>query len=75
MYINESLMGFEDRNHRRERLIRSMIMLAVVVLGAGLFTNFVIGYFRSQDPIYTVYQRSNSRDISIVHPDKSYPRW
>ncbi|WP_337863745.1 hypothetical protein [Nitrososphaera sp.] len=37
---------------KKKRLVWSMVVLAAVVVGAGLATKAVTDYFRSQDPIY-----------------------
>lgn len=44
-------MAFEGPEKRKKLLI-SMGILAVLVVGAGLGTLAITSYFRSQDPIY-----------------------
>jgi hypothetical protein len=44
-------MAFEGPEKRKKLLI-SMVILAAIVVGAGLGTMAITGYFRSQDPIY-----------------------
>jgi hypothetical protein len=63
-------MRFKDDHHKRKSLIRSMILLAVVVLGTGLFTNFVIGYFKSQDPIYQCIRDPTAETFQLSIPIK-----
>jgi hypothetical protein len=44
-------MAFEGPE-KRKKLLVSMGILAAIVIGAGLGTMALTGYFRSQDPIY-----------------------
>ena len=44
-------MAFEGPEKRKKLLI-SMGILAAIIVGAGLGTMAITGYFRSQDPIY-----------------------
>ncbi len=47
-------MGFgsSEGAEKKKRLIWSMVVLAVVVVGVGAATMAVTGYFRDRDPIY-----------------------
>lgn len=47
-------MGFSppEGSEKKRRLIWSMAVLAIVVVGAGLATKAVTDYFHSRDPIY-----------------------
>jgi len=53
---------------RRKRLLKSMITLAIAVLGAGLATNFILGYLRTQDPIYQCIKDPNSQPFQLSIP-------
>jgi hypothetical protein len=61
-------MSFAEGPDRRKRLLKSMITLAVLVLGAGLATNFILGYLRSQDPIYQCIEDPNSQPFQLSIP-------
>jgi hypothetical protein len=61
-------MSFEEGTGRRRRLLKSMITLAVAVLGAGLATNFILGYLRTQDPIYQCIKDPNSQPFQLSVP-------
>ena len=61
-------MSFTEGPDRRKRLLRSMITLAIVVLGAGLATNFLLGYLRTQDPIYQCIKDPNSQPFQLSIP-------
>ena len=61
-------MSFTEGPDRRKRLLKSMITLAILVLGAGLATNFILGYLRSQDPIYQCIKDSNSQPFQLSIP-------
>jgi hypothetical protein len=45
-----------------------MITLPILVLGAGLATNFVLGYLRTQDPIYQCVKDPNSQPFQLSIP-------
>jgi hypothetical protein len=45
-----------------------MITLAIVVLGAGLATNFILGYLRTQNPIYQCIKDPNSQPFQLSIP-------
>jgi hypothetical protein len=45
-----------------------MITLAIAVLGAGLATNFILGYLRTQDPIYQCIKDPNSQPFQLSIP-------
>jgi hypothetical protein len=47
-----------------------MITLAIVVLGAGLATNFILGYLRTQDPIYQCINDPKSQPFQLSIPIK-----
>jgi len=49
-------------------LLKSMITLAIAVLGAGLATNFILGYLRTQDPIYQCIKDPNSQPFQLSIP-------
>lgn len=55
-------MAFEGPEKRKKLLI-SMGILAAIVVGSGLGTIAITGYFRSQDPIYQCI--TNARDQSF----------
>jgi hypothetical protein len=61
-------MSFTEGTDRRKRLLKSMITLAIVVLGAGLATNFILGYLRTQDPIYQCIKDPNSQPFQLSIP-------
>src|ERR671931_167789 len=61
-------MSFTEGPDKRKRLLRSMITLAIVVLGAGLATNFLLGYLRTQDPIYQCIKDPNSQPFQLSIP-------
>ena len=61
-------MSFTEGPDRRKRLLHSMITLAIVVLGAGLATNFLLGYLRTQDPIYQCIKDPNSQPFQLSIP-------
>ena len=58
-------MSFAEGTDRRKRLLKSMITLAIAVLGAGLATNFILGYLRTQDPIYQCIKDPNSQPFQL----------
>lgn len=61
-------MSFAEGTDRRKRLLKSMITLAIAVLGAGLATNFILGYLRTQDPIYQCIKDPNSQPFQLSIP-------
>ncbi|HYZ51468.1 MAG TPA: hypothetical protein VE593_11315 [Nitrososphaeraceae archaeon] len=61
-------MSFTEGPDRRKRLLKSMIILAVVVMSAGLGTNFLLGYLRAQDPIYQCIKDPNSQPFQLSIP-------
>jgi hypothetical protein len=61
-------MSFTEGADRRRRLLKSMITLAIVVLAAGLATNFILGYLRSQDPIYQCIKDAKSQPFQLSIP-------
>jgi hypothetical protein len=61
-------MSFTEGSDRRKRLLWSMITLAIAVLGAGLATNFILGYLRTQDPIYQCVKDPNSQPFQLSIP-------
>lgn len=61
-------MSFAEGTDRRKRLLKSMITLAIAVLGAGLATNFILGYLRNQDPIYQCIKDPNSQPFQLSIP-------
>ena len=61
-------MSFTEGPDKRKRLLRSMITLAIVVLGAGLATNFLLGYLRTQDPIYQCIKNPKSQPFQLSIP-------
>jgi hypothetical protein len=61
-------MSFTEGPDKRRRLLRSMITLAIVVLGAGLATNFILGYLRTQDPIYQCIKDPKSQPFQLSIP-------
>ena len=61
-------MSFTEGSDRRKRLLKSMITLAILVLGAGLATNVILGYLRSQDPIYKCIKDPNSQPFQLSIP-------
>jgi hypothetical protein len=61
-------MSFTEGPDKRKRLLRSMITLAIVVLGAGLATNFILGYLRTQDPIYQCITDPKSQPFQLSIP-------
>ncbi|MFL6331219.1 MAG: hypothetical protein ACJ705_09410 [Nitrososphaeraceae archaeon] len=61
-------MSFTEGPDKRKRLLRSMITLAIVVLGAGLATNFILGYLRIQDPIYQCIKDPKSQPFQLSIP-------
>jgi hypothetical protein len=61
-------MSFTEGPDRRKRLLKSMITLAILVLGAGLATNFILGYLRSQDPIYQCIKDPTSQPFQVSIP-------
>ena len=61
-------MAFTEGSDKRRRLLRSMITLAILVLGAGLATNFLLGYLRAQNPIYQCIKDPNSQPFQISIP-------
>ncbi|MEP0825735.1 MAG: hypothetical protein HRF40_09630 [Nitrososphaera sp.] len=60
-------MVFEDRD-KRKRLLVSMGTLAAIVIGAGLGTVALTGYFRSQDPIYQCIENPEQQPYQISVP-------
>jgi hypothetical protein len=61
-------MSFTEGPDKRKRLLRSMITLAIVVLSAGLATNFILGYLRTQDPIYQCIKEPKSQPYQLSVP-------
>src|SRR5918911_4644913 len=61
-------MSFTEGPDRRKRLLKSMIILAVVVMSAGLGTNFLLGYLRAQNPIYQCIKDPNSQPFQLSIP-------
>ena len=61
-------MSFGEGTDKRKRLLKSMITLAIAVLGAGLATNFILGYLRTQDPIYQCIKDPNSQPFQLSIP-------
>lgn len=61
-------MSFAEGTDRRKRLLKSMITLAIAVLGAGLATNFILGYLRTQDPIYQCIKDPNLQPFQLSIP-------
>ena len=61
-------MSLAEGTDRRKRLLKSMITLAIAVLGAGLATNFILGYLRTQDPIYQCIKDPNSQPFQLSIP-------
>lgn len=61
-------MSFTEGPDRPKRLLKSMVTLAILVLGAGLATNFILGYLRSQDPIYQCIKDPNSQPFQLSIP-------
>ena len=61
-------MSFAEGTDRHKRLLKSMITLAIAVLGAGLATNFILGYLRTQDPIYQCIKDPNSQPFQLSIP-------
>lgn len=61
-------MSFAEGTDKRKRLLKSMITLAIAVLGAGLATNFILGYLRTQDPIYQCIKDPNSQPFQLSIP-------
>jgi hypothetical protein len=61
-------MSFAEGTDRRKRLLKSMITLAIAVLGAGLATNFILGFLRTQDPIYQCIKDPNSQPFQLSIP-------
>ncbi len=45
-------MDWEDRAQKKRILIRSMVVLAAIAVGAGLVTNVIAQQARLQDPLY-----------------------
>ena len=61
-------MSFTEGPDRRKRLVKSMVTLAILVLGAGLATNFILGYLRSPNPIYQCIKDPNSQPFQLSIP-------
>ena len=53
---------------KRKRLASSMIVLAVVVVGAGIGTKLVTDYFRARDPIYQCIGDPLSQSFQLSVP-------
>jgi hypothetical protein len=60
-------MAFEGAEKRKKLLI-SMSILAGVVVGAGLGTMAITGYFRSQDPIYQCIDNPEGQPFQLSVP-------
>ena len=61
-------MSFAEGTDRHKRLLKSMVTLAIAVLSAGLATNFILGYLRTQDPIYQCIKDPNSQPFQLSIP-------
>ena len=61
-------MSFVEGTDRHKRLLKSMVTLAIAVLSAGLATNFILGYLRTQDPIYQCIKDANSQPFQLSIP-------
>ena len=61
-------MSFVEGTDRHKRLLKSMVTLAIAVLSAGLATNFILGYLRTQDPIYQCIKDPNSQPFQLSIP-------
>ncbi len=63
-------MGFgpSEGAEKKKRVVWSMIVLAVVVVGAGAATMFVTGYFRDRDPIYQCIGDPRSQPFQLSVP-------
>lgn len=60
-------MAFEGPEKRRKLLV-SMGILAAIVVGAGLGTMALTGYFRSQDPIYQCIENPEEQPYQLSVP-------
>jgi hypothetical protein len=60
-------MAFEGPEKRRKLLV-SMGVLAAIVVGAGLGTMALMGYFRSQDPIYQCIENPEGQPFQLSVP-------
>ncbi|SRR5581483_5318541 len=60
-------MAFEGQE-KRKKLLWSMGILAAIVIGAGLGTTAVTGYFRSQDPIYQCIDNPEKQPFQLSIP-------
>lgn len=63
-------MGFgpSEGAEKKRRVIWSMIILVVVVVGAGAATMAVTGYFRDRDPIYQCIGNPRSQPYQLSVP-------
>ena len=61
-------MSFAEGTDIRKRLLKSMITVAIAVLGTGLATNFILGYLRTQDPIYQCIKDPSSQPFQLSIP-------
>lgn len=63
-------MGFgpSEGAEKKRRVIWSMIILVVVVVGAGAATMAVTGYFRDRDPIYQCIGDPRSQPYQLSVP-------
>ncbi len=60
-------MAFEGPE-KRKKLFVSMGVLAAIVVGAGLGTSALTGYFRSQDPIYLRIENPEGQPFQLSVP-------
>jgi hypothetical protein len=60
-------MAFEGPE-KRKKLLVSMGILAAIVVGAGLGTMALTGYFRSQDPIYQCIENPEGQPFQLSVP-------
>ncbi len=60
-------MAFEGAE-KRKKLLVSMGILAVIVVGAGLGTLAITSYFRSQDPIYQCIDNPKEQPYQLSVP-------
>jgi hypothetical protein len=60
-------MTFEGQD-KRKKLLLSMAILAAIVVGSGLATMAVTGYFRSKDPIYQCIDNPAAQPFQLSIP-------
>lgn len=60
--------GLPEGAGKKRRLVWSMILLVVVVVGAGAATMAVTGYFRDRDPIYQCIDDPRAQPYQVSVP-------